>query len=369
MTDRKNAIAFKGNEFEYRISSTGSNEAPTRFPFVHLQHGRFAMYVRDGRHARKRVSQKPPADLRQQDGQRARISAGEISTCARHRRKPARADCRHGEFFRDFWQAVYGERKGDPRGQAERRDEEGGAGRRAGGDDGVHRRRSLGEVSVDRSRVGPGLRSPRWAGADTPAHVHARTCARAHAHARERTAASLMHRHRAAARCIALLHECAPCNRAHACPRDCVRARATRSRFRSVFARRGASPSVAASRPAKILARSVCSLASFPLPPRAARSSEGPASPLAPPLPLRLGSRSLFSVSVTHRQKVPLPRVPPPPCPSAVLPADDPALGVHRCYRGRRATSMRERERERERERGGRGRKGERWNLLTTVAN
>lgn len=26
--------------------------------------------------------------------------------------KPTRADCRHGEFFRDFWQAVYGERKG-----------------------------------------------------------------------------------------------------------------------------------------------------------------------------------------------------------------------------------------------------------------
>lgn len=42
----------------------------------------------------------------------------------------------------------------------------------------MHRRRSLGEVSVDRSRVGPGLRSPRWAGADTPVHIHRQTQAR-----------------------------------------------------------------------------------------------------------------------------------------------------------------------------------------------
>jgi len=54
--------------------------------------------------------QKLFADLYQQNGYQAEISAGQ------HLRspslKPTRADCRHGEFFRDFWQAVYGERKG-----------------------------------------------------------------------------------------------------------------------------------------------------------------------------------------------------------------------------------------------------------------
>jgi len=191
MTDRKNAIAFKGNEFEYRISSTGSNEAPTRFPFVHLQHGRFAMYVRDGRHARKRVSQKPPADLRQQDGQRARISAGEISTCARHRRKPARADCRHGEFFRDFWQAVYGERKGDPRGQAERRDEEGGG--RAGGRAGTMVCTAVGRWVRSVSTVRELDRASGPLVGPVPTRLH--TYARVHAHARMRTRASVqLHR-------------------------------------------------------------------------------------------------------------------------------------------------------------------------------
>lgn len=97
-----------------------------------------------------------------------------------------------------------------------------------------------------------------------------------------------------------------------------VRARATRSRFRSVFARRGASPSVAASRPAKILARSVCSLASSPLslflslflfiPFYHTAALFGPLTP-SPNEPLRLGLRSLFSVSVTP-PKGPLPRVP-----------------------------------------------------------
>jgi len=140
--------------------------------------------------------------------------------------------------------------------------------------------------------------------------------------------------------------------RAHACLRDCVRARATRSRFRSVFARRGASPSVAASRPAKILARSVCSLASFPLPPRAARSSEGPASPLARHAPSpRLAFPFLrFSHSAKRSPYLIFPSPTHPPA----LPADDPALGSHRCYRERKATSMRDdkqRERERERER------------------
>ena len=133
----------------------------------------------------------------------------------------------------------------------------------------MHRRRSLGEVSVDRSRVGPGLRSPRWAGADTPVHIHRQTHACMYASGRARSCIvhpmHAMHRHDSL--------ECTLCERVYACstlalaPAPCVsvRTRTTRSRFRSVFARRGASPSVAASRPAKILARSVCSLASFPL--------------------------------------------------------------------------------------------------------
>jgi len=195
----------------------------------------------------------------------------------------------------------------------------------------------------------------------TRLHTYAHVYAHAHAHARERTAASLMHRHRAAARCIALLHECAPCNRslarerAHACPRDCVRVRATRSRFRSVFARRGASPSVAASRPAKILARSVCSLASFPLPPRAARSSEGPASPLARRAPSpRLAFPFLrFSHSAKRSPYLVFPSPTRPPGSS----------------RGRSCTwtaSLLPREESDFDERQGRG---ERWSLLTTVAN
>lgn len=202
----------------------------------------------------------------------------------------------------------------------------------------MHRRRSLGEVSVDRSRVGPGLRSPRCGPVPTRLFTYTRT------RARERAAASSAYRHeRTRALALHLADKRASPERAHLvsakgpnCVRAytrargrvsaSVRARATRSRFRSVFARRGASPSVAASRPAKILARSVCSLASPPL--SLLLSSPSlflffslslylflsrcralrPAHPLAQQ-PLRLGSRSLFSVSVTP-PKGPLPRVP-----------------------------------------------------------
>lgn len=177
----------------------------------------------------------------------------------------------------------------------------------------MHRRRSLGEVSVDRSRVGPGLRSPRWTGADTPVHthIHARTDTQIDAHTRAHNkracscigesplarAASLSRMHSRALRARTRVCVCA-CASDTLPVSQCVRQ-----------ARRGASPSVAASRPAKILARSVCPLASlsFPLSLSFRRALRGPL--FSPPLvvpPRPSGSRSLFSVSVTP------PKGPPP---------------------------------------------------------
>lgn len=125
--------------------------------------------------------------------------------------------------------------------------------------------------------------------------------------------------------------ECTPCERARArVLRECAWLLATRSRFRSVFARRGASPSVAASRPAKILARSVCSFASFPL-------SLAPRSSGAPVLPLSTASRPFatarvpFSPFQSLRRKVPS-RASPRPVPPT---GGDPALRLHRRYCGR----------------------------------
>lgn len=187
---------------------------------------------------------------------------------------------------------------------------------------------SLGEVSVDRSRVGPGLRSPRWADAGTPVHVHRRKQAR--------SCIVRVHnkRERVAARCIAAsllsrMHSVRARARARVL-RECAWLLATRSRFRSVFARRGASPSVAASRPAKILARSVCSFASFPL-------SLAPRSSGAPVLPLSTASRPFatarvpFSPFQSLRRKVPSLASPRPVPPTG----GDPALRLHRRYCGR----------------------------------
>lgn len=196
----------------------------------------------------------------------------------------------------------------------------------------MHRRRSLGEVSVDRLRVGPGLRSPRWAGADTPVHIHRRTQARTRArscivHPCTDTFSRMHFVLRACARNRVRVCVCVWYARARACPCVSVRARATRSRFRSVFARRGASPSVAASRPAKILARSVCSLASFPLSPAAALFGA-----LAPP-PVRAPSPRLafpflrFSHSA---ERSPPSRLRTPFLPRAILHFD-----WHRRYRER----------------------------------
>jgi len=204
----------------------------------------------------------------------------------------------------------------------------------------VHRRRSLGEVSVDRSRVGPGLRSPRWAGADTPVHIHRQIHACMYASGRARSCIvhpmHAMHRHDSL--------ECTLCERVYACstlalaPAPCVsvRTRTTRSRFRSVFARRGASPSVAASRPAKILARSVCSLASLPsfsrrrvAPRRALRGPSLSLSSLPSSSPFAT-ARVPFSPFQSLRRKVPS-LAPPYPVP----PAGDSALRLHR-----RATAL-----------------------------
>lgn len=218
--------------------------------------------------------------------------------------KPTRADCRHGEFFRDFWQAVYGERKG-VRGGRRRRGMRGTTVCTAAG-------RWVRSVSTVREldRASGPLVGP----------VPTRLCTYTDRHRRAAASCIRAQTRPSNALCAGARARPGPCVRVvrarSRVPCVSVRARATRSRFRSVFARRGASPSVAASRPAKILARSVCSLASFSLS-LAAALFGGPLS--SPVEPLRHGSRSLFSVSVTP-PKGSLPHAPVPPfLPRAIL--------------------------------------------------
>lgn len=205
----------------------------------------------------------------------------------------------------------------------------------------MHRRRSLGEVSVDRSRVGPGLRSPRCGPVPTRLFTYTRT------RARERAAASSAYRHeRTRALALHLADKRASPERAHLvsakgpnCVRAYTRARARADACLRVCVRERHAPGFAVCSPGEVhrppslrqgqrkysLARFVRSprplFLCSSLPPlflsfslflfisfyRVCRALR-PAHPLAQQ-PLRLGSRSLFSVSVTP-PKGPLPRVP-----------------------------------------------------------
>lgn len=186
-------------------------------------------------------------------------------------------------------------------------------------------RRSLGEVSVDRSRVGPGLRSPsldrcRHACAPTQPHLHpyTRVCS-CILHSSVSELPLALHLSLSLSSALSLdARKCACVPERHA------------PGFAVVFARRGASPSVAASRPAKILARSVCSLASL-VPSLLSLFLLFGAPLFSPVEPPRHQVRVPFSPFQSLRRKVP-------------SPAGESALRLRRRYRERKGSSMKRRE-------------------------